>query len=100
MNKDTDQSDDEASKQDAESSLLPLQRPRRSHGRKDRQRANRTAACPREGLALARHRNGTHRKLKQTVICEIPDRLSVSTTEFEVLAVILREKFNRIFDED
>jgi hypothetical protein len=81
---------------------LPPQRPRRPRHKGDRNagRGGRDPGRRREGLALARHRNGTHRKLKQTIVCEIPDRLSVSATEFEVLAVVLREKFNNLFDEE
>jgi hypothetical protein len=105
MTKDNDESHDQPATEKPEACpRLPPQRLRR---RQQAQKGTRNAGLrgrhtghPREGLALARHRNGTHRKLKQTVICEIPDPLSVSTREFEVFAVILREDFNNFFPDE
>jgi integrase len=98
MNEETDQSNDRtAEKQPAASSRLPAQRPRRRHqgyqrGLNGGPLRDRKTGRPREGLALARHRNGVHRNLKQVIICEIPNPLPVSSRELDVFAATRLKK--------
>jgi hypothetical protein len=100
MTKENDESDDQTAPKKPEACpRLPPQRPRRRQQRHKRDRnaglRGRNTGHAREGLALARHRNGVHRQLEQTVVCEIPDPLPVGVRELEVFAALLGDSVRR-----
>jgi hypothetical protein len=99
MSNDTDQPDDRtAENPQAAIAPLPRHRPRRRlRGDKGGPLRNHRTGRPREGLALERHRNGAHRNLKQTVVCEIPSPLPVGGRELEVFAAILSDSIRMLF---
>lgn len=90
MTREIDDSDDQTAPEKPEvCPPLPPQRPRRRQQVRKGNLRGRSTGYEREGLALARHRNGVHRRLEQTIVCEIPDPLPVGVRELEVFAALL-----------
>jgi hypothetical protein len=96
MTKENDESDEQTAPEKPEACpRLPPQRPRRRQQVHKGSLRGRNTGHARAGLALARHRNGVHRRLEQTVVCEIPDPLPVGVRELEVFAALLGDSVRK-----